>query len=52
MDCIDLVACKVDLICQALERGIPIQTHHAHVGPGQLLQSGGAKEHLVSQKPF
>lgn len=23
-DCIDLVACKVDLICQALERGIPI----------------------------
>ena len=24
MDCIDLVACKVDLICQALERGVPI----------------------------
>jgi len=24
VDCIDLVACKVDLICQALERGIPI----------------------------
>lgn len=23
-DCIDLVACKVDLICQAMERGIPI----------------------------
>ncbi|MCI9431549.1 MAG: tRNA threonylcarbamoyladenosine dehydratase [Oscillospiraceae bacterium] len=23
-DCIDLVSCKVDLICQALERGIPI----------------------------
>ncbi|MDE7221395.1 MAG: tRNA threonylcarbamoyladenosine dehydratase [Oscillospiraceae bacterium] len=23
-DCIDLVACKVDLICQALERSIPI----------------------------
>ncbi len=24
VDCIDLVACKVDLICQARERGIPI----------------------------
>ena len=24
VDCIDLVACKVDLICQAKERGIPI----------------------------
>ena len=24
VDCIDLVACKVDLICQALERGVPI----------------------------
>lgn len=23
-DCIDLVACKVDLICQTIERGIPI----------------------------
>ena len=24
VDCIDLVSCKVDLICQALERGIPV----------------------------
>lgn len=24
VDCIDLVACKVDLICQAIDRGIPI----------------------------
>ena len=24
MDAIDLVSCKVDLICQAMERGIPI----------------------------
>ena len=33
-DCIDLVSCKVDLICQALERGIPIV---AALGTGNKL---------------
>lgn len=37
VDCIDLVSCKVDLICQARERGIPILSA---LGTGNKLDPG------------
>lgn len=37
VDCIDLVSCKVDLICQARERGVPILSA---LGTGNKLDPG------------
>ena len=45
-DCIDLVACKLDLICTAIERGVPIISA---LGTGNKLDAGALRVCDVSR---